>query len=153
MLSPDGPAHRPFEAATGENGLMTRRAKKLPAGIPWIVAAPFAVSGVIHLVRPRVFTPIIPRPLRRWDRSLVLISGVVELACAAGLIVPATRAVAGRASAALLVAIWPANIQMSIDLGRRAVRRRTARTWLAFAISLARLPLQVTLIRRALSAR
>lgn len=152
MLSSEEPAHRPLGPATGENGLMTRRAKKLLTGIPWIVTVPFAASGVIHLVKPRVFTPIIPRPLRRWDRSLVLISGVAELACAAGLIAPATRATAGRASAALLVAVWPANIQMSVDLGRRAARRRTARTWLAFVVSLARLPLQVTLIRRSLSA-
>jgi hypothetical protein len=52
----------------------------------------------------------------------------------------------------VLAGVWPANMQMSIDLGRRAARRRTPKAWAAFAVSLARLPLQVTLIRRALRA-
>lgn len=132
-----------------DNGLMTRRAKKPTTAIPWTVMVPFAVSGVIHLVRPSVFTPIIPRALRRWDTALVLVSGVAELACAAGLAVPTTRVAAGRASAVVLAAVWPANAQMSIDLGRRAARRRTLKAWAAFAVSLVRLPLQVTLMRRA----
>lgn len=131
---------------------MTRRAKKPTATIPWIVTVPFAVSGVIHLVRPGVFTPIIPRVLRRWDRPLVIVSGLAELACAVGLIVPSTRVAAGRASAVVLAAVWPANVQMSVDLGRRAARRRTPKAWAAFAVSLVRLPLQVTLIRRALGS-
>lgn len=131
---------------------MTRRAKKPTATIPWIVMVPFAVSGVIHLVRPGVFTPIIPRVLRRWDRPLVIVSGLAELACAVGLIVPSTRVAAGRASAVVLAAVWPANVQMSVDLGRRAARRRTPKAWAAFAVSLVRLPLQVTLIRRALGS-
>lgn len=108
---------------------------------------PFAVSGVIHLVRPETFEPIIPRPLRRWSRDLVLISGVAELTCAAGLLHPRTRAHAGLASAALLTAVWPANVQMAVDLGRRAARRREPRSGAAFAASLVRLPLQVPLIR------
>jgi len=132
---------------------MSRRATTPPAVIPWVVVAPFAVSGVIHLVRPRVFTPIVPRPLRRWDRPLVLVSGLVELACALGLVLPTTRRPAGHVSAAVLTAIWPANIQMSIDLLRRARRRGTPKSWFAFAVSVARLPLQIALIRQALRAR
>lgn len=108
---------------------------------------PFAVSGVIHLVRPETFEPIIPRPLRRWSRPLVLASGVAELACAAGLMHARTRPVAGLASTALLTAVWPANAQMSVDLGRRAARRRDPRSLASFAVSLARLPLQLPLIR------
>ena len=80
----------------------------------------------------------------------MIASGIAELACAVGLVVPATRATAGRASAVVLAGVWPANMQMSIDLGRRAARRRTPKAWAAFTVSLARLPLQVTLIRRAL---
>lgn len=143
-------ASLPIPSEQPHNGLMRRRAKKPAAAVPWMVMVPFAVSGVIHLARPSVFTPIIPRALRRWDKALVLVSGVAELACAVGLAVPATRAAAGRASAVVLAAVWPANAQMSIDLGRRAARRRTLKAWAAFAVSLVRLPLQVTLIRRAL---
>ncbi len=140
----------PIPGEQPHNGLMTRRAKKPTATIPWTVMVPFAVSGVVHLIRPSVFTPIIPRALRRWDKALVLVSGVAELACAVGLAVPTTRVAAGRASAVVLAAVWPANAQMSIDLGRRARRRRTLKAWAAFAVSLARLPLQITLIERAL---
>lgn len=118
-----------------------------------VVAAPFAVSGVVHLVRPEVFEPIVPAPLRRWSRPLVLWSGVAELACAAGLLHPRTRGAAGAASAALLLAVWPANVQMSIDLSRRARRRRDVRSTTALAVSLLRLPLQVPLIRAAWRAR
>ncbi len=113
---------------------------------------PFAVSGVIHLVRPETFEPIVPKPLREWSRELVLASGVAELACAAGLLHPRTRPAAGLASAALLTAVWPANAQMSVDLGRRANRRRDAKSLTAFAVSLARLPLQVPLIKIAWAA-
>lgn len=119
----------------------------------WLVVVPFAVSGVIHLVRPQVFEPTIPTALRRWSRPLVLVSGLAELGCAAGMLHPRTRAAAGTASAALLLAVWPANVQMSIDLGRRARRRRDPRSVAAFAVSLLRLPVQVPLIRAAWRAR
>ncbi|USQ80519.1 DoxX family protein [Ornithinimicrobium faecis] len=122
-----------------------------PRGLP-LVIVPFAVSGVIHLVRPETFEPIVPKPLREWSRELVLASGVAELACAAGLLHPRTRPAAGLASAALLTAVWPANAQMSVDLGRRANRRRDAKSLTAFAVSLARLPLQVPLIKIAWAA-
>lgn len=71
------------------------QAKALP-----LVILPFAVSGVIHLVKPEAFESIIPRPLQPWARELVLVSGVAELACAGGLPHPRTRPAAGLASAA-----------------------------------------------------
>lgn len=122
-----------------------------PRGLP-LVIVPFAVSGVIHLLRPQTFEPIVPAPLRPRARQLVLASGVAEIACAAGLLHPRTRPAAGLASAALLTAVWPANAQMSLDLGRRARRRRDSRSVAAFAVSLGRLPLQVPLIRLSWAA-
>jgi uncharacterized membrane protein len=120
------------------------------------VAAAFAVSGVVHLVRPEVFEPIVPRVLPR-RRDLVLASGVAELVCAAGLALPATRRTAGRASAALLVAVFPANVQMALDAVRdagpnRAGRTRTDRTRARrtrAVLTLARLPAQWPLVRWA----
>ncbi|UFU04692.1 DoxX family protein [Ruania suaedae] len=117
-----------------------------------MLIGPFAASGVLHLVRPATFEPIIPGPLRRWDRQLVVASGVAELVCAAGLLHPRTRAAAGIASAALLLAVWPANMQMSLDMVRRA-RRRGGSAWVPAAVSVARLPLQIPLIRTALRSR
>lgn len=116
------------------------------------LAALFLASGVIHLVRPGVFEPMVPAPLRQHDRILVKASGVAEIACAAGLLVPATRPAAGWASAALLVGVFPANVQMSVDHGRRAQRKRTRQAVGVFAVALARLPLQAPLVRVALRA-
>lgn len=109
-------------------------------------------SGTVHLVRPEVFESIIPAPLADRRRQLVYASGVAELACAVGLVLPPTRRVAGLASAALLVAVFPANVQMSVSHGRRAARRKDASSRAVFAGTLARLPLQWPLIRTALRA-
>ena len=79
--------------------------------------------------------------------------GVAELACGAGLLVPSTRAVAGTASAGLLVGVLPANVQMSVSFGRRAARTGRPVHRLAFLATVGRLPIQWPLIRVALRAR
>jgi uncharacterized membrane protein len=113
------------------------------------LAALFAASGTLHLLRPQFFAPIVPRALPA-PRGLVYVSGVGELACAAGLLHPATRRTAGWASAALLVLIFPANVQMAVTEGRRADRGTGSR--LKHGVTLLRLPLQIPLIRIALKA-
>lgn len=112
----------------------------------------FLTSAVVHLVRPQVFERIVPRILPR-KRELVYVSGVAELACAAGLLMPQTRRCAGLASAALLIAVFPANVQMAVD-AHRAIGRKgsTLKRQLIRAGAVARLPLQVPLIRWALQA-
>lgn len=109
-----------------------------------LLAGIFAVSGTIHLVRPEVYEPIIPRALPA-HRELVLGSGVVELLCAAGLAVPRTRAAAGWLSVAVLLGVFPANVKMANDAQRRDNTVMKVGT-------LARLPLQLPMIRSALRA-
>jgi uncharacterized membrane protein len=113
------------------------------------LAALFATSGTLHLVRPQLFEPIVPRQLR-GPPALVYISGVAEIACAAGLLLPRTRTAAGWASAALLVAVFPANLQMAVTEGKRASRGSGSRG--RQVATLVRLPLQIPLIRTALKA-
>ena len=115
------------------------------------LAGLFITSGTTHLVRPDVFEPLVPNSLPR-RRELIYASGVAELLCAAGLLHPRTRRYAGWASAVLLVAILPGNVQMSANHGKRAARRGTLAAKAAFAGTLARLPLQLPLIRTALKA-
>ncbi|NNM45509.1 DoxX family protein [Knoellia koreensis] len=115
------------------------------------LAALFATSGTTHLVKPEVFEPLVPKSLPR-RREIVYLSGVAELVCAAGLVHPRTRRYAGWASAALLVAVAPGNVQMSANYGKRAQRRQDTSSRVAFAATLARLPLQLPLIRTALKA-
>ena len=105
------------------------------------VATAFTVSGVIHLVRPQTFDLAMPGWIpKERHRDLIVASGVAELVCAAGLAVPQTRRVAGVASAALLVGVFPANVQMAIDAQRGDN--------LPYRIgTLARLPLQWPMIK------
>lgn len=116
------------------------------------LAGLFVASGTMHLVRPQVFLPIVPRKLPARE-ELVYASGVAELVCAAGLAVPATRAAAGWSSAALLLAVFPANVQMSVSAAKRWRRRpEDARRLALLGGTVARLPLQYSLVRVALSA-
>lgn len=106
-----------------------------------VVVGAFLVSGTVHLVKPEVFEPLMPS----WvpaHREVILASGVAELLCAAGLLVPATRRLAGVASAALLVGVFPGNVKMAVDASKGSNRGLQA-------ASLARLPLQLPMIRGA----
>ena len=110
-----------------------------------IVAGAFLVSGTVHVVRPSVFKPLMPS----WvpaHHEVIVGSGVAELLCAAGLLLPATRKVAGPASAALLLGVFPGNIKMAVDAMKGSNRPFQAAT-------LARLPLQLPMIRAAWRAR
>lgn len=117
-----------------------------------VVVGAFAGSGVIHLVRPEVFEPMVPRMLPR-RRELVYVSGVAELFCAAGLVAPRTRSAAGLASAGLLAAVFPANVQMAADAWRAAQRKPSTQRRVMQVGTIARLPLQWPLIKGALAAR
>ncbi len=105
------------------------------------LAALFAVSGTLHGLRPELFERIVPRGLP-GRRGLVYASGAAELLCAVGLMVPRTRRRCGLVSAALLVAIFPANVQMAVDVLRS---RRSSSAMKVAAV--ARLPVQWPLVR------
>jgi uncharacterized membrane protein len=92
------------------------------------LAGAFLVSGTLHVLRPRTFEPAIP-PWLSPRREIVVWSGVAELACAVGLAVPATRRAAGLASAALLVAVFPGNVQMAADAVVAVHRERRRHGW------------------------
>ena len=103
-----------------------------------LLAALFVGAGVLHFVKPRMFEAIVP-PSLPSPRALVLVSGAAEVLGGIGLLVPDLRAWAGWGLAALLVAVFPANVLMA----RQSERfRRIAPRWAL----LARLPLQVVLI-------
>jgi uncharacterized membrane protein len=116
---------------------------KLPRDVA-LLAGLFTVSGVVHVVRPEVYRPLIPAFVPAPDRVIVG-SGVAELVCALGLAVPPTRRAAGLASAALLVGVFPGNLKMAADsLKTRSTRFK--------AVALARLPVQAPMRRTALRA-
>jgi uncharacterized membrane protein len=76
--------------------------------------------------------------------ALVYLSGAAELGCAAALM--RRDRWAGVAAAALLLVIWPANLQAAIDAQGGADVARKIELWV-------RLPLQLPLIWCALQSR
>jgi uncharacterized membrane protein len=117
-------------------------------GAPLALAGLFTASGLVHLVRPQIFESIMPRSIpARHHRALVYLSGIAELACAAGL-VRRTRW-ASAASTAVLVAVFPANVQMALDAGSG----RHPGAMDSPAVAWGRLPLQLPMIWAALQAR
>ncbi len=110
------------------------------------LAALLAVAGVAHFVRPQPFERIVPKALPR-KRELVYASGVAELGSAALLAHPRTRRTGGLLAAGLLASVFPANVQMAVDV----VRSERAPTWFK-AGTVGRLPLQIPLVRTALKA-
>ena len=88
------------------------------------VTGAFVVSGVIHLVKPEVFEPLVPEQLPGSQRQWVLWSGVAELACAAGMVRPRTRKAAAYASVALLAGVFPGNAKMAYDAQRDTGREQ-----------------------------
>jgi uncharacterized membrane protein len=103
------------------------------------LAGLFLASGIAHLVRPGLYRPIMPSALPSPE-TLILISGVAEIAGGAGLLSTRLRRAAGAGLILLLVAVFPANVEML-----RLHRRRGGAGWLE-ALLWARLPLQALLI-------
>jgi uncharacterized membrane protein len=74
-----------------------------------IVALPLLVSGLAHFARTALMATIIP-PFFPYRPQLVVASGVMELAGAVGVLLPAFTRVASACLALLMIAIFPANV-------------------------------------------
>lgn len=115
-----------------------------------LLTGSFLTSGVLHFIKPETFESIIPKTLPS-HRTLVYVSGAAELLCAAGLLYPRTRRVAGIASAALLVAVFPANLNQAGKAGKKLSEDpHDHKKQGLLAASVARLPMQLPMIRTAL---
>ena len=74
-----------------------------------VVALPLVVSGIAHFTRTALFATVIP-PFFPYRPQLVLIGGVMELAGALGLLLPALARTASSCLAVFMIAIFPANV-------------------------------------------
>ncbi|MES3033593.1 MAG: DoxX family protein [Gemmatimonadota bacterium] len=99
----------------------------------------FIVAGVLHFVMPKFYLAIMPGYLP-MPLTLVYVSGVFEILGGVGLLVPATRTAAAVGLILLLLAVFPANVEML-----RLAQQRGASTWFQWACWL-RLPLQPLLM-------
>jgi len=74
-----------------------------------IVALPLLISGVVHFTGTAMMATIIP-PFFPYRTQLVLVSGVLELAGAIGLLLPGFTRLASACLAVLMIVIFPANV-------------------------------------------
>ena len=88
--------------------------RERPALLAPILGIVFIVAGVLHFARPAPYVSIVP-PWLPDPELLVALSGVAEVLGGAGLLIPRTRRPAAIGLIALLVAVFPANVQMAID--------------------------------------
>ncbi len=117
---------------------MNPRARVTAAAVA--LGALLLTTGTWHFASPEGFESIVPRFLGSpafWVR----LSGVGELACAVGLLIPRTRHAAGWASAALFVIVFPANVDMAVHAWHGDGSK---------VVAYGRLPLQVPLVLWAL---
>lgn len=106
----------------------------------YIIAGLFLITGILHFIKPQFFVRIIPDYIP-WHLAMVYFSGVAEILGAVGILITQTQVWAAWELILLLVAVFPANIQMTVD----AVRKSGYSSWYTMA-TLVRLPLQFVLI-------
>lgn len=97
----------------------------------------YFAAGLNHFIRPGFYIKIMP-PWMPLHKELVLISGIAEVLFALLLLFPVTRRFGAWGIIALLVAVFPANIQMLINY----YQQNNPMLWIAVL----RLPLQLVLI-------
>jgi uncharacterized membrane protein len=93
----------------------------ITSALRWLLAAFYALAGVIHLVRPEPFLAIMPAFVPAPE-AVVLWTGVAEIAGAIGLLQPCSLALrrwAGWGLALYALCVWPANINhFVLDMAR-----------------------------------
>jgi uncharacterized membrane protein len=105
----------------------------------WLLGGLMVLAGINHFLDPGVYAAMIPKALPA-PFALVYVSGVAEVVVGAGLLVPATQRLAAWGLVAVLVAVFPANINMAVN--RLPLGDTVLPEWALWA----RLPLQFLLI-------
>jgi uncharacterized membrane protein len=134
------------ESAAGHEHAQSPRGRRVRAALRWLLAIVMVAAGANHFIVPATYVAMMPDALP-WHLALVYVSGVAEIAGGLGLLVPRTRRAAAWGLIALLVAVFPANINMAVNelpLGTTSVP-----AWALWA----RLPLQLVLIAWAYAVR
>src|SRR5687767_13610261 len=85
-----------------------------PARMRVALAAMFGLTASTHFTSTDAFLQMVPEflPMRR---EAVYLSGIAEAAGALGLLVPRLRRLAGLGLAALLISVFPANVNVAVN--------------------------------------
>jgi len=108
----------------------------------YIMIAFYTVAGLNHFIHPEFYIKIMP-PWLPSPKELVFISGVCELLFALLLLSPFTRRIGAWCIILLLIAVFPANIQMMLNY----LHENNKFLWLPIS----RLPFQILFIWWAFS--
>jgi uncharacterized membrane protein len=103
----------------------------------YLMACIYFVAGINHFLNPHSYMKIMPSWLP-FSEELIFVSGAIEIVCALLLLPSFSRKLAAWSIIVLLIAIFPANIQMSINYYEENNPY--------FLFTLLRLPLQFLLI-------
>ena len=79
----------------------------------WVYGVLFALAGVNHFMHTDFYLSIMP-PYLPWHLTLVYASGISEIALGVGLLFRSTQRIAARGMIALIVAVTPANLHMTV---------------------------------------
>ena len=101
------------------------------------MVAVYVLAGTSHLLKPGIYIAIMPEWLP-MHAQLVMICGMLEIILGLLLLATATRRAAAWLIILLLIAVFPANVQMAMNYGRTNDP--------LFWLTLVRLPFQLVLI-------
>ncbi len=87
---------------------------KLKLAMRWLLGVLFVLAGGNHFVQPDPYVKIVP-PYLPWHLELVYVSGFFEMALGALLLVPRYTTLAAWGLIALLIGVFPANVQMALN--------------------------------------
>ncbi|PQV65298.1 putative membrane protein [Abditibacterium utsteinense] len=79
-----------------------------------LLALTFTLAGVMHFRAASIYLKVMP-PFLPFPLALVYLSGAAEIAGGLGILPSPTRKLAGIGLIALLIAVFPANIQMAVQ--------------------------------------
>lgn len=80
----------------------------------WLLAALYGFIGAVHLARPDALLPIMPGWVPE-PRLVIGLTGLCELAGAAGLLVPRVTRLSGIMLALYAVCVFPANVKHALE--------------------------------------
>lgn len=87
---------------------------KLKIILKYLLGVFFVLAGLNHFINPAFYLKSMP-PYLPWHHFLVYLSGVFEIALGVLVLVPPFTRIAAWGLIALLIAVFPANIQMAIN--------------------------------------
>lgn len=93
---------------------MPETASRKQTAARWVLALFMLVAGVNHFLAPEIYLGMMPPWLPFKDAANV-ISGAAEIAGGLGLLIPRFRRAAAWGLIALLIAVFPANIQVALQ--------------------------------------